>query len=247
MNFEVVKTIGNITLQFLPTLLLTYITIYFSWQRLFHKITISFSTSLNQLTVKRISDIILTNKKDKNEIIKEISIIVDKNYIYKIIDFESPIILNPYTSVKIDTEEISEYYLGNSPFDFMSKIKRDNYFFEIRTIDYKVIRYIPKKIKIRKNLKKTYTPIIASREKINEIVISKKILYAILYITTENIHKTAFITKNGLIQGDWDFSNIILVFPVKLDLTDKPKIIQIFENLGIIAQTKGFEVAKANV
>ncbi|MDR3047519.1 MAG: hypothetical protein LBU51_07920 [Bacteroidales bacterium] len=201
---------------------------------------------MNQLTAKRISDLILTNKKDKNEIIKEISIIVDKKYIYKIIEFKSPLILNSYTSVKIDTEEISEYYLGNSPFDFMSKIKRDNYFFEIRTIDYKVIRYIPKKI-IRKNLKNTYTPIIVSREIMNNTIISKKVLYAMLYITNENIHKTAFITQNGLIQGDWDFSNIILVFPVNFDLTDKPKIIQLFEKLEIIAQTKGFEVAEVNV
>jgi hypothetical protein len=240
MNFETIKNISNVTLQILPTLLLTYLTIYFSYQKLFHKITIGFSKTISQLSGKYISNLIITNKKDKIEIIHKISIIIDKQYKYDIIEFKSPLVVNPNTAIKIDPEEVSEYYLGTSSIDFISMIKLNNYFFEIKTDD-KTIFFVPQRIKRFKQRKEKYTPIISSREIFNDVVISRNVIFAVLYRPSEEIHKTAFITKNGLILGDWDFSYRLRQLPENI-LDDKTKIIKYFEKSGIVSETKGFAV-----
>jgi hypothetical protein len=225
-NFDYISTIVNTYLS----IVLTIVSLYFWHRQISHKIDISFSESYSGYSKSRINNIVLYNKRDRIEIIKSISIIIDREIKYEIKKFENPIILNPYECIKIETEELTEYYLDNKPIDFMHIILEDNYFFELTTNRKKII-FFPKKLKWNgkaKN-KEKYKQITTIRKVYNGVVINDSVLYSILYIR-DGVHKTAFVDKHGIIGGDWDFN--FNVIPVEY-LDDKEKILNLLFVAGI--------------
>jgi hypothetical protein len=235
--FDYISTIVNTYLS----IVLTIISLYFCYKQISHRIEISFSESYSGYSKPRINNIVLYNKRNRIEIIKSISIIIDKKLKYEIKKFENPVILNPYECVKIETEELTEYYLDNRPIDFMHIILDDNYFFELTTNGKKII-YFPKKLKWTTKVrnKEKYKQIATVRKIYNGVIINDSVLYAILY-TRDGVHKTAFINKHGIIGGDWNFS--FNVIPVEY-LDNKENIMNLFFTSGIKSLVENIVIDK---
>ena len=224
---EILKIV-NIIYMIFPSALLTLISLYFCYKKMFHKIEITFSEVHSGFSRPRISNIIMYNKKDRVEIIRRLSIVINKEIKYEIIKFDSPLIIHPLECIKIDTPELSEYYLDNKPIEFPSLIFDNNFFFELYTNE-KPIIVRPKKIAWKKKKKRYYKEITTMTKYYNGIVIDDSVLFSIVYIRN-NIHKTAFVDKNGMIRGEWDFNFNHIPKDV---LNDKDKLLDIILNSGI--------------
>jgi len=160
------------------------------------------------MTVPRLSaclicSIVLTNCKDRTEVIKSISIVFKKSFRLKIIDFDEPLILNPMSSARVETKEVSAFYLGSQEIDLGDYLLQDDFLFEIE-IPGKVIKFKWPKERKAKQPKKDYTLISTVTKRYNDVVFSDNVWFAILY-NRNGAHKTAFIEQCGYISGDWDF------------------------------------------
>jgi len=225
----------------LPSVLLTWISLILITRRISHKIEISYSITGSRYTKIRLSNIVLYNKKDRVEVIRKIELIINKMYVFTVVDLKNPKVVKPFECIQFDTEPITEYMIGSEYADIHSLMKANDFYFNIYTND-KIIKYKkPKTKKIsKKHLRKLESLKIIStiREKYNDVVINESVIFAILYIENGK-HKTAFIDDAGFIDGDWNFGFNAL--PIS-ELGDSKTIYDKLESIGLLKFVEKYEI-----
>src|SRR5690606_36622723 len=105
--------------EFLERALLpgTLIAIYFGYLRFGHKIGASHSFSMNRTEAAGIREVVLTNLKDRSTPIFGLYA-VQGNVVIPLIEFENPLVLKSFESMKIEVPPVSEYLLDGRPFEF---------------------------------------------------------------------------------------------------------------------------------
>lgn len=205
---------GWTDLHFRPViaLLASIFAIFFAFKRIGHKVNVTYATTFGGLSDKRISNMVFQNKKDKPLSIYKIVAIFDKSYYLEIHRCSPPLILKPYESISIETEEYSYLSVGE-----------DRYSPELRGAEIYVEsddKIIKCRSKPHKALAFDYMKVSKTINKFNDVVYTDDIAYILVY-AVNNVDRTAFLYHSGIILHEWDFHfNGIKLSGEKLEADD---------------------------
>lgn len=193
-------------------LLASIFAIFFAFKRIGHKINVTYATTFGGLSDKRISNMVFQNKKDKPLSIYKIVAIFDKSYCLEIHRCSPPLILKPYESISIETEEYSYLSVGE-----------DRYSPELRGAEIYVEsddKIIKCRAKPHKTLAFDYMKVSKTINRFNNVVYTDNVAYILVY-AVNNVDKTAFLYDSGIILHEWDFHfNGIKLSGEKLEADD---------------------------
>ncbi|APG52514.1 TPA: hypothetical protein U2M28_001342 [Providencia stuartii] len=174
--------------------------IYFAWQKLFYKLAVSPIISGNLYTDTQISDVYISNKKDRTVVIWSINIVIDNDLSFNIFKPKSPIILKGFESIKIEIDKYS-YLLVDG-----EKIKIDyinsNIDFYINVGD-KIIKGMIEKKANFTELK--YRNIMKVNVNHKGHIYNESVKYMLEY-NFNGHEKIAFFGNDGYIGNEWGFS-----------------------------------------
>ena len=152
---------------------------------------------------------VFQNKKDKSLSIYKVIAVFDKTYYLEIHKCSPPLILKPYESVSIETEEYSHLYVNGDR--YFPKLYDAEIYIES---DDKTIKC---KARTHKILALNYMPISKGVNRFNGIVYTDNFAYILVYVVNDVI-KTAFLYDSGVILEEWDYNyNAIRVRGEKLE------------------------------
>lgn len=208
--------------QFKPliTLSASIFTVFFAWKKIGNKVNVTYTVTSEGLSHTRINNIVFQNKKDKPLSIYRIVTVFEKKYSLEIYKNSFPLILKPYESISVVTDEFSHLSLGG-----------DRYFPNFLDVEI-YIESDEKIIKCRSRPHETlgfnYRNIYKITNKFNGVVYGDGVSYALVY-AVKNISKTAFLHDSGVIRNEWDFSyNAIKPSKEKLEADDIAKFLEIY-------------------
>lgn len=184
--------------QFRPVIALSasIFTVFFAWRKIGDKINVTYTITSGGSSHTRINSIVFQNKKDKPLSIYKIVAVFDKNYYLAIHKCSPPLILKPYESINVETEEFSHLSVGE-----------DRYFPEFWQAEIYIEsddKIIKCNAKPHKTLAFNYTEILKTTKKFNNIVYNDYVTYILVY-SVNKIDKTAFLYDSGVIKHEWDF------------------------------------------
>ena len=206
--------------QFRPVIALSasIFTVFFAWRKIGDKVNVTYTVTSTGSSHRRINNIIFQNKKDKPLSIYKIVAVFDKSYYLEIHKCSPPLILKPYESMNVETEEFSHLSLGE-----------DRYFPEFWDAEIYIEsddKIIKCKAKPHKTLVFNYTEISKTTKKFNDIVYNDYVTYILVY-SVNKIDKTAFLYDSGIIKHEWDFYfNRIKPSSEKLEERDISKFLE---------------------
>jgi hypothetical protein len=189
---------GWLDQQFRPILAIfaSIFTVFFAMKKIGNKINVTYTIISEGTSHTRISNLIFQNKKDKPVSIYKIVAIFDKNYYLEIKNCSPPLILKPYESISVETEQFSHLSINSDRY-FPNFFEADIHI----ESDEKIIKC---NAKTHKDHVYEYTQISKTTKKFNNIVYDDYIAYILVY-SVKNIDKTAFISDTGSIKQEWDF------------------------------------------
>lgn len=186
---------------FRPILLIiaTLFTIYFAIKKIGNSVTAQYTFSSPLFSEEYISNVVLSNKKDKTLSVWSINAVFDKNFTLTLEKFNPPIILKAYETVSISLPKYSSL-----------SIDLDKYIPNYTTNDTNIYIDIGHKlIKCKNNTKKDslshFTSVSMNITKFNGHVFDETVAYIMAYYYQGKSY-TAFITGSGIISNEWDFS-----------------------------------------
>ncbi|MCP4053811.1 MAG: hypothetical protein GY739_12250, partial [Mesoflavibacter sp.] len=110
----------------LLTLLATIFTLYFFWQKIGNKVSVTYKIVRGGLSEKRISNITLINRKNKPVTVFSIIAIINDDILVEVEKFEPAITLNSLTSKYIETTPFSYLNLDGRRYEGNSLYMRPN-------------------------------------------------------------------------------------------------------------------------
>lgn len=206
--------------QFRPVIALSasIFTVFFAWRKIGDKVNVTYTITSGRSSHTRINNIVFQNKKDKPLSIYKIVAVFDKNYYLEIHKCSPPLILKPYESINVETEEFSHLSVGE-----------DRYFPEFWQAEIYIEsddKIIKCNAKPHKTLAFNYTEISKITKKFNNIVYNDYVAYILVY-SVNKIDKTAFLYDSGIIKHEWDFYfNRIKPSSEKLEERDISKFLE---------------------
>lgn len=187
-------------------------TVFFAWRKIGDKVNVTYTITSEGSSHKRINNIVFQNKKDKPVSIYKIVAVFDKSYYLEVHKCSPPLILKPYESINVETEQFSHLSLNG-----------DRYFPEFWEAEIYIEsddKIIKCKAKPHKTLVFNYTEISKITMKFNGIVYNDYVTYILVY-AINNVDKTAFLYDSGIIKHEWDFHyNAIKLSKEKLEVDD---------------------------
>lgn len=206
--------------QFRPVIALSasIFTVFFAWRKIGNKVNVTYTITSGGASHTRINNIVFQNKKDKPLSIYKIVAVFDKNYYLEIHKCSPPLILKPYESINVETEEFSHLSVGE-----------DRYFPEFWQAEIYIEsddKIIKCNAKPHKTLAFNYTKVSKITKKFNDIVYNDYVTYILVY-SVNKIDKTAFLYDSGIIKHEWDFYfNRIKPSSEKLEERDISKFLE---------------------
>ena len=176
----------------------SFFAIYFAIQKFGNKVSAQYTVSMDLYTSEHISNIVLSNKKDKTLNIWSVHALFEKEYQLELDKFDPPLILKPYESVSVSLPKYSSASIGSDVFnpDFMSphlEIYAD--------IGDKLLKCSQHS---KKDQLKNFKHISKQNTQFNGHIYNDRVSYILSYYYEETLH-TAFICR-GLITNEWSFS-----------------------------------------
>lgn len=175
--------------------------IYFSYLKLSSdRLEVSYSVISRLFSAERISNLVIQNKRDKVVIVYSVSAVFDNNRYLELIRFNKPLVIKPFECVSIEAEEYS--YLC------VDEDKRNLDYFNCDIViesNRKLIKCVSSR---RESLHSKYKVITKVKNSFSDFVYDKSVKYIFLYheFGDSGRGKVAFISKDGFIGNEWDFS-----------------------------------------
>ncbi len=190
-------------LKVLPGLVLFPFSIYFFWKKIGYSVSVSYSFSVVGFSAARVSEVNITNHKDKPITIFSVFLITKDKITIPVEQFNPPKVIKNLETIQVETKAFYCYYKGAERYE----VSRD----EIYEADFFVES--SKNIKCKKMkrasafgaaMTKGNVHLTTSSLRFNGVVYNDSVLYAISYIIA-GVQKTAFVKRDGFITGDWEF------------------------------------------
>ena len=190
---------------FRPVLVLfaTLIGLYLTFKKFGNSVSVTYNVNCDSLVAPRISDIVLTNHKDKPVSIFSIIAVFDKEISLTLHECKPPLILKSYETLAIKTEPYSSLSINGHPYD--PELSNSEIYLE--TTD----TLIKCKTRKKPDLSQSYRRVMKSIKTFNGIVHSDLYKYLLVYKVNGEL-KTTFIHYSGYFENDWSFAfNMIQV------------------------------------
>lgn len=174
----------------------TIIGLYITFKKFGYSVSVTYKESYQRLSGSRITDIVITNHRDRPVNIFSVIAIFDKEIALTLQEFNPPLILKPYETLALETAPYSSLSINGDLFE------PDLSFAEIQieTIDKLVKCKTRKKPKLHQNFRLATKKI----RKFNGFVHRESYKYVLVYRINGNL-KTTFIDNSGMFVNDWDF------------------------------------------
>lgn len=200
-------------LRITPGIVLLPLSFYLGWKKIGNKVHISYSTTHERLTATRLTNIVITNLKDKPLTVHEIYVLVDRHFVVPVQKLSPPIIVKGLESIALDTDPVSRYYLGEEEYDF-DKYSGQYLEFYLSTHGGLIKCETANPPSIQSYTKfKDYVVATPSTQQYNGIVYNENAAYALIY-RYEGESQTAILETGGFILTGWPF------LPNRLQLED---------------------------
>lgn len=178
----------------LLTVIATGFTIYFGYQKVTRKISVSYSISSGKLYAPHVTNFIISNKRDNSMVISSINMTIGSKGSVELIKFEEPLVLKGYDAKLIDIPRYSDIYDKNGP---VSIGTFERLSFSVVTNSGMVIDCTVESSLTLKNLEnRLYKRV----QVFNDIVLTRKMDFIFTYRVKDKITDVV-IDKHGFIPG----------------------------------------------
>lgn len=222
---ELIKVVALISVPF---------TVYLGFKKLGNKALISYSISSNRHTATRLSEIVITNCKDKPLVIHALYVVEGKEIMLPIREFSPPLVVKGLESCLVENSDVSGYYVKDDPFEIQFDTIRDIHVltsggsFRCKADPTPHLYTIAKKM--------DYRLVTVQRRVFNGHVFSSRVRYAVMFRFNQSELRTAFIDQGGLIGLDWPFKENML----SADTMKSAEIVK--ETLTVVLDGRGVSV-----
>lgn len=190
---DVLRNLGLIALPF---------TLYFAWTKIGFRVVVQPTWSGRRHAASGISRLTLINMKDRSLAIFHTHAVFEGTVI-PLKDFDPPLILKGYEAVNVEIPEVSNYYLGNQPFEWNAGVDLNGVDIFLSTASRMVkCKHGSPPSHIGFARRKNSALVIRHTNSFNGRVYNENIRYAIGY-RLDGAEQTSFIDKSGFI--DWQF------------------------------------------
>jgi hypothetical protein len=194
----------DIFLRITPGIVLLPLTFFLGWKKIGNKVHISYSIAHERLNAPRLTNIVITNLKDKPLTVHEIHMLIDRHFVVPVQKLSVPIVIKGLESLAIKTDPVSQYYLGEEEYDFDEQSGQMLELY-LTTQDGLVKCKIANPPSIQSYTKfKDYVIAQTHTQKYNGIVYNRRAAYALIY-KYDGETKTAILEKSGHIIKGWPF------------------------------------------
>lgn len=191
-------------LKIVPGLVLLPLTFFLGWKKIGNKVQVSFSWQHERISATRLTNLVITNLKDKPITVHEIHLLIDRHIVVPVQRLTPPQIIKGLESVVIEPDRVSHYHLGDEEYDPEWRPGQKLEMF-LTTQDGPIQCEIvsPPSIQSFKRFK-DYAVAVTHTRKYNNIVINDEAAYALVYKYDGEV-KTAIVERSGFITADWRF------------------------------------------
>lgn len=189
-------------LKLVPGLLLFPLTLMLTWKKIGHKALITYSLSYDRYTASGLSDIVITNCKDKPLIVHALYTVIDRHILVALKEFSPPLVVKGLESASIVCDPVSSYHVGDDPFEFSFNSTEEIY---ITTTGGRVkcdYEQRPSILSIMES--EQYVLAVKSTQQFNGHVYDYRVCYALVFSYQGKQH-TAFVDIGGMIGLEWPF------------------------------------------
>ncbi|MEW6992569.1 hypothetical protein AADZ91_18045 [Colwelliaceae bacterium 6441] len=195
--FDVIVTFSNEIFRPFLLLVSSVFAIYFAYKKIGNRVAAQYSFGGASFTPSHITEVVLSNKKDKPVNIYAIHAVFHNDLWLELDKYSPPKVLKPYESLSLSMNTYSSLTVGSDKYkpDFMNAeiyIESDD----------KVIKC---ESRYRPELLEKYAKVSVNRCSYNGFVYDETVAYILVYIL-DNSMKTAFIHKSGYIGNEWELS-----------------------------------------
>lgn len=189
-------------LKLVPGLVLFPLSLILAWKKIGNKALITYSVSHDRYTAPRLTNIVLTNCKDRPLIVHALYIIEDRQILVPLKEFNPPLVVKGLESAVIESDPASSYSVGEHPFDFSFDNLREIYVLTTGGKFKCEADPTPNLWSIVQ--REDYQIVSTSRRTFNSHVYNDRVRYALVF-SVGGITHTAFVDDDGLIGLEWPF------------------------------------------
>lgn len=190
---------------FRPVLVIfaTVVGLYLTFKKFGNSVSVTYNIESDSLVAPRISDIVLTNHKDKPVSIFSIIAVFDKEISLTLHECKPPLILKAYETLAIKTEPYSSLNINGHTYEPV--------FFDAEIYLETTDELINCKTRKKPNISQSYRRVMKTIRTFNSVVHSDLYKYLLVYKVNGEL-KTTFIHYSGFFENDWSFAfNMIQV------------------------------------
>ncbi|WP_313127619.1 hypothetical protein [Stutzerimonas nitrititolerans] len=191
-------------LKIAPGLILLPFTAWLTFKKIGQKATFSYSITYPNNSEPRITAGILTNLKDKPLVVHSLYMLIDKDLMLPIAEYNPPLIVKSMECVGVESPEVSAYVCNGEKFSLDFDFEKSLLQVYAITMQGHLLCSASRVTSTNLHAYMTGTRLICPlREYFNGVIYNDSVLYALVYETADNQTHTAFIDRGGFISGQW--------------------------------------------
>jgi hypothetical protein len=194
---DIIVTFSNEFFRPLLLLVSSIFAIYFAYKKIGNKVTAQYSFGGKNFTPSHITEVVLSNKKDKPVNVYAIHAVFHNDLWLELDKYTPPKVLKPYESLSLSINPYSFLNVGSDKYE--PDLLNAEIYIES---DDKVIKC---KTRYRPELLSRYGKVSVNRYSYNGFVYDESVAFILVYVL-DNCLKTAFVHKSGLICNEWQLS-----------------------------------------
>jgi hypothetical protein len=191
-------------LRITPGIILLPLTFFLGWKKIGNKIHVSFSFTYERISASRLTNIVITNQKDKPATVHEIYALIDRHFVLPVQKLSPPVVIKGLETLALNTDPVSRYYLGEEEYDFDPQpgqileiyLTTQDGLIKCKTTNTPSIQSYTKF--------KNYSIATTHNQRYNDIVYNENAAYALIY-KYDGDTKTAIVESGGFILVGWPF------------------------------------------
>ncbi|UVL41763.1 hypothetical protein LOY55_06565 [Pseudomonas sp. B21-040] len=188
--------------KIVPGVVLFPLTLMLAWKKFGNKALVTYSLTHNLYMAPRLTDIALTNCKDRPLIVHALYIIVDRHILVPLKEFSPPLVIKGLESALIECDPVSSYSVGEHSFEFDFQHVWEIYVLTTGGRFKCDADPTPNLFSIARD--EEYQHVQIHRRLFNGHIFNDLVRYALTFTMKGKLH-TAFVDVGGMIGQEWPF------------------------------------------
>lgn len=189
--------------KLVPGLILFPLSFVLAWKKFGNKAFITYSLSHDRYTAPHITNIALTNCKDRPLIVHALYLVANRHVLVPLKEFNPPLVVKGLESALVECRPVTSYHVGEHPFEF--DFLDVGEFYVLTTGGSFKCEGDPTPELATIARREGYLPVHSRTRTFNTHVFNENVLYGLTFSFGGKSH-TAFIDDAGLIGLEWPFN-----------------------------------------